>query len=122
MYLSDVGASHPIGGHSYLSPVLWSLSYLQVERTVAMLYGRPISLIEHRRDWRTLGRRCVCGLRWPCPDRHPFPGEGMPRVSAAFPVCWNAPTTLFDPISRAGSLTRAQNRGAQGYRPRHGAQ
>ncbi|MBB4960347.1 hypothetical protein [Micromonospora polyrhachis] len=46
----------------------------------------------------------------------------MPRVSAAFPVCWNAPTTLFDPISRAGSLTRAQNRGAQGYRPRHGAQ
>lgn len=55
-----------------------------------MRYGRRVTLIEHRRDWRTLGRRCVCGLRWPCPDRYPFPGEGAPRVRADSPVPWTS--------------------------------
>ncbi|MDG4817952.1 hypothetical protein O7628_20905 [Micromonospora sp. WMMD956] len=31
---------------------------------------RPVPLgPTHRRDWSRWGRHCVCGLRWPCPDR-----------------------------------------------------
>lgn len=32
---------------------------------------KPVPLaLRHRRDWsRRLGRYCVCGLRWRCPDR-----------------------------------------------------
>jgi len=81
-----------------------------------MLYGRPITLVEHRRDWRTLGRRCVCGLRWPCPDRHPFPGAGVPRVTGSAVPVWNGPTTMAHPVGRAGTLTRAQTFRANGGR------
>ena len=42
---------------------------------------RPVPLgPKHRRDWSRWGRRCVCGLRWPCldlltgvPDPPPLP-------------------------------------------------
>ncbi|MGW0431007.1 hypothetical protein ACWDV4_00440 [Micromonospora sp. NPDC003197] len=60
-----------------------------------MLHGQPITLVEHRRDWRTLGRRCVCGLRWPCPDRRPFPGLGVPRVGVTAVPRQNGPTVAW---------------------------
>jgi hypothetical protein len=57
-------------------------------------------------------RRCVCGLRWPCPDANPrslgapLP-DGEQRTFLNRPT-WDGPTVLLDQPGRAGKLTPAQ--------------
>jgi hypothetical protein len=57
-------------------------------------------------------RRCVCGLRWPCPDANPrslgapLP-DGEQRTFLNRPT-WDDPTVLLDQPGRAGKLTPAQ--------------
>ncbi|WDZ87483.1 hypothetical protein [Micromonospora cathayae] len=47
---------------------------------------KPVPLaLRHRRDWsRRLGRYCICGLRWRCPDRlNRVPVEPVPGTPPA---------------------------------------
>ena len=54
-------------------------------------------------------RRCVCGLRWPCPDRYAWPpNTPVPDGNPPSRPTWNDPTTHLDQLGRAGALTPAQ--------------
>ncbi|SDX90367.1 hypothetical protein SAMN05444365_10110 [Micromonospora pattaloongensis] len=71
----------------------------------------------HRRDWRRFGRRCICGLRWPCPDRIYRPRLSRRTVAAVDDelserirraTAWNAPTIAYPRVGDPGRLTPAQ--------------
>jgi hypothetical protein len=71
---------------------------------------------QRRRRWVVLrASRCVCGLRWPCPDRYLWPPETpIPDGSPTPSPTWNGPTTQLYQPGRAGTLTPAQaSRAAQ---------
>jgi hypothetical protein len=55
----------------------------------------------HRRDRRRFWLWCICGLRWPCPDRFT-----KARASTSAPH-WNAPTEAHPNVGRTGRLTAA---------------
>jgi hypothetical protein len=71
----------------------------------------------HHRNWRKLGRRCACGLRWPCIDRNtnslqvPAPGRARSADNA---MTW--PTTFY-PTAPGAGMTRAQRWRGNGGRP-----
>lgn len=82
---------------------------------------KPVPLApRHRRNWTRWGRYCVCGLRWPCPDRRAtVPVEEPPPPPPALPPhrddLWNAPTAVHW-VGAANLVTRGQAYRANGGR------
>lgn len=65
-----------------------------------------------RQRLRLIRRRCVCGLRWPCPDRSARP-DGAPIPDGEpgnrlYRAALTDPTAVFSTIGRAGQMTPAQ--------------
>jgi hypothetical protein len=65
----------------------------------------------HRR-LRLLVRRCVCGLRWPCPDNTSRPDgapipDGEPDARL-YRAGLTDPTAAFNTVGRAGQMTPTQ--------------
>ncbi|MBQ0893440.1 hypothetical protein KBX37_10090 [Micromonospora sp. U56] len=78
---------------------------------------KPVPLApRHRRTWRSLWRRCTCGLTAPCPDRFAaVPVEPVPAPRRNAPR-WTAPTAEVNAVGRAGRMTPAQTWRANGGR------